>query len=359
MPGLTYRKGGAVSLVQDQDIFLHVTDLHVSSSICRGSRYLPQIIDVSEDATEITLGGELKRSASNTHGQEEGENREGMLVMLTHLHGLAEQRMQELGLHKISVLGVWYAIAYCERDQYGSAKDELKAWFEKWYATSIERFELDIDSARGLAFPCQLFDHALAFARVTKWLAYNHVGYVKQRPPKGFKGHRGFHPPPGEFVGPVNHARSGLKTTLHKSLYKKCGHLLRYKTSDCECWAPTVGHCFAALTKIECFPVEDIISYTSVSQILSRLSTFKYDYIPACQNCRAMEWEVVVLKAKSNTEKYFDGLCLDCMDRMDGRWDTNCRIKHNQSTWYVSWLGKPNVREKIMRGPDGYDEEEY
>jgi hypothetical protein len=29
--------------------------------------------------------------------------------------------------------------------------------------------------------------------------------------------------------------------------------------------------------------------------------------------CRGMEWETVVLKAKSNTEEYFDGLCLDCM----------------------------------------------
>jgi hypothetical protein len=80
----------------------------------------------------------------------------------------------------------------------------------------------------------------------------------------------------------------------------------------------------------------------------------------------------VVLKAKANTEKYFDGLCLDCMDHskpkgknlddeywalnsnVNGRWDSKCRIKHNQSTWYVSWLGRPDVREKIMRGLDGH-----
>jgi hypothetical protein len=85
--------------------------------------------------------------------------------------------------------------------------------------------------------------------------------------------------------------------------------------------------------------------------------------------CRGMEWDSVVLKAKANTEKYFDGLCLNCMDHskpkgknldeywahnanIDGRWDSR-RIMHNQSTWYVSWLGRPDVREKIMRGPDG------
>jgi hypothetical protein len=88
-----------------------------------------------------------------------------------------------------------------------------------------------------------------------------------------------------------------------------------------------------------------------------------------------MDWESVVLKAKAHTEAYFDGLCLDCMDRskthgnyagseywkvnssVGARWDTRCRIRHNQSTWYVSWMGRTDVRERIMRGPDGYEEE--
>jgi hypothetical protein len=37
-----------------------------------------------------------------------------------------------------------------------------------------------------------------------------------------------------------------------------------------------------------------------------------------------------------------------------GRWDTQCRIKHGQPTWYISWLGPPDIREKVLRGPDGY-----
>jgi hypothetical protein len=223
MPGLTHRKGAAVSLVQDQDIKLmdadksdltitvighaendgtkHVTDVLVSNAVCRKSRYLQPIIDASDDATEITLGGELKRSATNKFGQDEGENREGLLVVLAHLHGLGEQHMEELGLYNISVLGVWYAIAYTERDRTGSAKSMLQLWFAKWYAISIEGVELNIDTARGLAFPCQLLDHAVGFARVTKWLAYNHIGAVKERPPKGFRGHRHLHLHPGEFVG--------------------------------------------------------------------------------------------------------------------------------------------------------------
>jgi hypothetical protein len=198
MPGLTYRKGLAVSLIHNQDVYIvdpaaadlaitvigavetdgtkHVTDIHVSNNFCRTSRYLQSTIDVGDDPTEITLGGELKCSSSNKHGNDEGENREGLLVMLACLHVLNEKPMEELGPYNISVLGVWYA-------------------------TSIEKTELKVDSARGLAFPCQLFDHAAAFACVTKWLAYNHVGHVKGRPPKGPKGHMGLDLPPGDFVG--------------------------------------------------------------------------------------------------------------------------------------------------------------
>jgi hypothetical protein len=221
--GFAYRKAPAVSLVQDQDVYLadaekadltitiigaagpdgvkHVTDVQVLRDTCRKSRYLKPIIDISDDPTEITLGGELERSGTNKHGQHEGENREGFLVVLAHLHGLDQARMEELGLYKVSVLGVWYAIAYWERDHQGSAKEALKEWFGKWYETSMAGTELDFDSARGLAMPTQLFDHAIAFARITKWLAYNHIGHVKERPPKGFVGSKGLHLPPGEFVG--------------------------------------------------------------------------------------------------------------------------------------------------------------
>jgi hypothetical protein len=37
-----------------------------------------------------------------------------------------------------------------------------------------------------------------------------------------------------------------------------------------------------------------------------------------------------------------------------GHWDTKCRIKHGQPTWYISWLGRPDVHEKILRDSDGY-----
>jgi hypothetical protein len=262
MPGPAHRKGAAVSLVQDQDVELvdannsdltitvtghaendgvkHITDVLVSNTVCRTSRYLRPIIDVSDDPTEITLGGELKRSGSNKYGQDEGENREGLLVVLAHLHGLSEQRTDDLGLYNITVLGVWYAITYTERDQSGSAKSMLQQWFGKWYATSMEDIELNIDSARGLAFPCQLLDHALGFARVTKWLAYNHIGAVKERPPKGFRSSSGLHLPPGEFVGKF--ASSFCPPTKHQLINLQVPSIMPVAASRRRYISRSIGH---------------------------------------------------------------------------------------------------------------------
>ena len=87
----------------------------------------------------------------------------------------------------------------------------------------------------------------------------------------------------------MNHARGGLKTTLHKSLYKKCGKLLHYDTDKCKCWDSTVGRYFYALTKIDVFPVDDVLNYSSVQQIITRLADFSYGHTAACARCNRLD----------------------------------------------------------------------
>ncbi|KAF2127412.1 hypothetical protein P153DRAFT_345064 [Dothidotthia symphoricarpi CBS 119687] len=387
MPGLSMRKGPAVSLVQDQDITLvddtdadltitvigaaeeggtrYVTDILVSSKTCEQSPYLRALLNESDDKTEITLGGDAKSN-------EVGENKEGILVWLAHLHGLTQERMKELGLWQISLLGVWHAISSWDLHQDPKVKENLGAWFNNWYESNMAGVDLTIPTARALAYPCYIFDHAVGYARVTKYLAYNHIGHVKERPPKGFKGGRHHHIGERQFLGPINHARGGLRNTLHKSLYSKVGRLLRFETDMCTCWDATIGRYQYALTKIDAWPVDDVLNHSSISQVVRRLKGFQYNHVPKCKRCRGIDWETIVLKAQSNTDGYFNGMCLDCMDRskpkgedlddeyekhnesVGGRWDTRCRIKHGQPTWYISWLGRPDTREKILRGPEGY-----
>jgi hypothetical protein len=138
-------------------------------------RYLNPLLATAPSPTEITLGGELKREGANKFGQQEGLHKEGALVWLAHVHGLSEQRMTELGLHQISVTSVWEAILNWISKEKKSDVNELKPWFNKWYDTIGARV-LDLPSARLLALPCQLFDHAEGFARVTRYIVYNSIG---------------------------------------------------------------------------------------------------------------------------------------------------------------------------------------
>jgi hypothetical protein len=144
--------------------------------------------------------------------------------------------------------------------------------------------------------------------------------------------------------------------------------------------------------KIDAFPVDDVLSRASYNDIIDRLERFELDWTPPCDRCRRIDWVssgryeallsstslYLVRLAAQATEAYFDGLCLDCMkhskprgrdldaeywkhnESKGGRWDTGCRISYNQSTWYVSWLGRDDMRQKLLKGTAGYrpDEDE-
>ncbi|KAF2635116.1 hypothetical protein P280DRAFT_536617 [Massarina eburnea CBS 473.64] len=350
----------------------HVTDFLVSTQVCEKSPYLKPIIAMAEDPTEICLGEELKREGANKFGEKEGEDTEGVLVWLAHLHELTEEHMALLGLHEISITGIWHAIHMWNVFEHKKDMKALQPWFNKWCATNLVGKVLDLDTARLLALPCQIFDHAVGFATITRYLAYNHTGHIKAcQQPKGCNANL-TRLAPNDFLGPTNHARGGLKTALTKSLWKKAGDVLRFKQSKCNCWDATVGQYLGALVQLDAFPIEDVITHSSIREILERLKKFKYDWQPKCDICAGIDWLYVIKKTIVDTERYFDGLCLDCMDRSKpkgnclddkywkanasgtgGRWDHRCRIKHNQPTWYVSWLGRDDTRQKLLKGASG------
>lgn len=76
---------------------------------------------------------------------------------------------------------------------------------------------------------------------------------------------------------------------------------------------------------------------------------------------------VIVQDGKVKTEKYFEGLCLDCMDASkaddedrdywshgtpkEHEFVYGCRAKrHSQPTWYFSYMGRKQRRDKLYRG---------
>lgn len=106
----------------------------------------------------------------------------------------------------------------------------------------------------------------------------------------------------------------------------------------------------------------------SIDVILSRLEKFTYQAPDsACGTCRK-NYDSVVATARERVARYFDGLCLDCMDRSkpktgdrdDDYWRHNeldetefirdRKFVHKQPSWYFSFMGRREDRERF-RGP--------
>ena len=119
---------------------------------------------------------------------------------------------------------------------------------------------------------------------------------------------------------------------------------------------------------IEVWPLERTCQRSPMRTILQRLDKFSITVEKgACTSCHK-DYEEAVKNAQTKTLGYFDGLCLDCMDRtkpvtkdadMD-YWKHNtlresefirgCRTgEHGQPTWYFSFMGRTEIRDRFLR----------
>lgn len=104
-----------------------------------------------------------------------------------------------------------------------------------------------------------------------------------------------------------------------------------------------------------------------MTTILQRLNKFSFEAkIKACFRCRT-NYKTIVNDAQNKTRSYFEGLCLDCMDKtkpVTGDADKDywqhdslgesdfiggCRCGHHQPTWYFSFMGRQEVMHRFLR----------
>ena len=113
-------------------------------------------------------------------------------------------------------------------------------------------------------------------------------------------------------------------------------------------------------------------------KILRNLRSFKYKAGErACISTCHQDYEGIVREAVMRTGAYFDGMCLDCMDRLkpktgdrhDDYWQHNnfydengwfegCRIKHKQPSWYFSFMGRQEDRDSLQQRHNNRYEED-
>ena len=108
-----------------------------------------------------------------------------------------------------------------------------------------------------------------------------------------------------------------------------------------------------------------------MNEILDRLKNFKFESNScSCEVCQ-QDFQGKVARIAQFVRRYFDGLCLDCLDRSKPKlgdldldywqhhklkehdWIENCRFPHKQPTWYFSFNGRKEERDRLVKKFDG------
>lgn len=167
------------------------------------------------------------------------------------------------------------------------------------------------------------------------------------------------------FKEQVNAAKGRLRTRLHAMTFAPIEKLL---VANCDCKEKTLYQYIKALHSTGVWPLDPVWPRMEVTVILDRLNSFKYK--PPESACRSFcqgDYEGAVGRAISTVRNYFDGLCLDCMDKSkaktanydsdywhhndleEGEWDSGCRVNHGEPTWYFSFMGRKEDRELFFK----------
>ena len=166
----------------------------------------------------------------------------------------------------------------------------------------------------------------------------------------------------------MNAAKGRLRVILHHGLFEVNEDLLR---AMCTCRKETLFDYERHLMDLQVWPMEKMAAKHSINQLLRMLDKFSYQAKDsACTNCKK-DYCRHIKEDISRVRHYFDGLCLDCLDRskpklgdrdndywshvdMDAEdWDRGCRINHGEPTWYFSFMGRKEDMGQFMKAQGG------
>ncbi|GIJ87135.1 hypothetical protein Asppvi_006039 [Aspergillus pseudoviridinutans] len=333
--------------------------------------------DERDDADEAGAKG-LVRTASLKVQKEDSiilneETVRSMELWLRVLHSTTDA----LPKQSLSVEEVWHAIM--AGDKYGFDLLELQIWFVAWYKemrnASGKKAFLE-EFAPQLLFPCYAFNYAEGFQELTRFMTYNEPRHIMEFNPTH---HLQMHLRP-RIIQQLNAAKGRLRTMLHQALFNRVNEISDRAT--CACKEQTVFDFLKELRRIGVSPLDLSSTKASVAGMLDRLRQYDGTNVRShgpssndtslnqsrqrrCSVCW-LDGGTIVQKAIGRVSSYFDGLCLDCMDRtkdlrvegnkdqdywLHNEWkesyDRCCRISHGEPTWYFSFMGRKEKRGLI------------
>ncbi|KAF2871513.1 hypothetical protein BDV95DRAFT_618910 [Massariosphaeria phaeospora] len=357
------------SFTSDSDLKISVSSPKDSKGkICRA------IFEVSSEILKKHseyFAASLRFNKCNGHSQVEleGDNIEAMFIWILYMHSKEEGHTEEWqdklfydnsvtrGAH---VSTIWYILE--AGDKYLFKSSLLQGFSRRWYTKNVNFTKLSVYLVQTLPVPCYMFSHAKGYMEVTKWLAYNSVGGIQENePPRSNWKHLPLVAP--DFVGRIDSTVYCLRLVLQNRIWE----IVRYLHQEGRlCDTCTL---LAKAVSLHVDPFHLWFPKHSVHDTLNLLrpltmnsSGSEVRVTTSCGACR-IDWVTRIRDAIRITEHYFHGLCIDCMNhskeedrtwskeawklagQRDGRWDTDCTIKHGEPTWYASWMGTEDSRQ--------------
>lgn len=193
----------------DGEKFVCVHEFAVSTTVLRESSYFKVVFSSKQWADTGKETYEVK-----------GDDPAAWEIWLQLLHGCIDEAKVDTRISTI-----WNLLVLALKYDFDGHCPELKQWFFAWYGNFDKHNNLREIPCRELLYPCYFFDHAVAFAAVTKYLVYNMCGHIEEHMPNGVEPiQKEHHMANNRVIGKASHhSYMFLETTNAVTRLAQCG----------------------------------------------------------------------------------------------------------------------------------------
>ncbi|KAK0118263.1 hypothetical protein ONS95_012564 [Cadophora gregata] len=255
----------------------------------------------------------------------------------------------------LSIEEVWNALAFGTR--YGLPFQKMEPWYNKWFQQSYpNRHSIALSDLKMLLFPSYTIGSWRHFAYVTKQSSYLATGFMKEDNPSRYDG---LHTP-SRVLDQINAARGSMRRELNEALLDiACpdNFCLRKCKKRAECYITYMEE--VTLTKLWPFSTQHRIPIQTVLDSPGMTNWTHKKILDSCMDCFRRLKGDHVHEAREKVEKYWEGMCLDCVklsldkagtryaayfskDKSE-RWGAGCQVFHGRNEWYFSFMGSQDV----------------
>ncbi|KAI1121466.1 hypothetical protein F5Y10DRAFT_288460 [Nemania abortiva] len=328
----------------------------------RVSRRVIDALNLSSDKPEIRLSNNDAASLKTVE----------LLLRCMELNGSDEPLPDEF--YVVPIQEVWRvltlvdikALKHFRPGTYKVPCSVLMMWFEAWFKRRWPGFT-ESDEYEQLLYPTFAFGIPAAFTAVTKWLAYDVVGQIREQNPLRevddlpFQPYRDMHMPK-DVIRVLRGAKAALRDTLIRLLDESEQRFIHGK---CPCRIQGLANFTRALSADN--SLSDLLDRNPLRTILHFLSTsFKYEPPTGSENCASCG-PVVGLHVEGDAREIsiaFHGLCLTCMDRSVNNRGVYENLSemcewHGKMTWKHSDLRLPQPQKSLVPRPSSNERDDW